>query len=123
MGRQMVYPSPSSSWISSTAPPGSTTPAWPHRGGVARGVPNLPGDRVAVSCDLVADVLIASDADWLRADVRSVLSARDHTVREVTSGVQVLSAVDERLPDLVVLEQSMGNMGGIATCLELHLRE
>jgi DNA-binding NarL/FixJ family response regulator len=71
----------------------------------------------------VPDVLIASDARWVREDVKSVLDTRDVTVREVTRGHQVLPAVLENLPDLVVLDLQIGKMGGMATCMELRLEE
>ena len=69
------------------------------------------------------DVLIASDAPWVRDDVRSVLDTTDVTVREVTRGAHVLPAVLERTPDLVVLDLQIGKMGGMATCMELRLEE
>ncbi|MFP5318733.1 MAG: response regulator transcription factor [Acidimicrobiia bacterium] len=69
------------------------------------------------------DVLIASDAAWVRDDVKSVLDPAEFTVREVTRGQQVLPAVLERTPDLAVLDLQIGKMGGMATCMELRLEE
>jgi DNA-binding NarL/FixJ family response regulator len=72
----------------------------------------------------VADVVIASDESWVREEVRSVLSGRaDVQVREVGGGLEVIAAAQSRKPDLVVLDLQMGNMGGVATCLELRLDE
>ncbi len=71
----------------------------------------------------MAYVLIASDASWVRDDVRSVLDTTDVTVREVARGREVVSAVRERTPDLVVLDLQIGKMGGMATCMELRLEE
>ena len=71
----------------------------------------------------MADVLIASDSAELRAAVRSVLSNGKDQVREVESGQEVLPAVIERLPDLVVLDFQIGSMGGMATSLDLRLEE
>ena len=72
----------------------------------------------------VPDVLVASDVAWVREEVASVLSTeRDLTVREVTSGPAVLSAVQESLPDLAVLDLQIGNMGAMAVCLDLRLEE
>ncbi|HEX2064800.1 MAG TPA: response regulator [Acidimicrobiales bacterium] len=68
------------------------------------------------------DVLIASDEAWVRDEVGSVLSALpDTTVREVVSGAAVVPAVKESLPDLVILDLQIGNMGAMAVCLDLHL--
>ncbi len=70
----------------------------------------------------VPDVLIASDEAWVRDDVKAVLSTMpDVTVREVTAGAAVLPAVEERRPDLAVLDLQIGNMGAMAVCLDLRL--
>jgi DNA-binding NarL/FixJ family response regulator len=47
----------------------------------------------------------------------------DDTVREVTRGADVLPAVAEHPPDIAIIDLQIGNMGGMATCLELHLEE
>lgn len=69
------------------------------------------------------DVLIASDASWVRDEVVAVLSEPDLTIRQVSAGMQVLPAVQASIPDLVVLDLQIGNMGGMATCLDLRLEE
>jgi DNA-binding NarL/FixJ family response regulator len=72
----------------------------------------------------VPEVLIASDEAWVREEVRSVLSGQDGvTVREVSSGADAVAAVHEHEPDLAILDMQIGNMGGMATCLELRLDE
>ena len=69
----------------------------------------------------VKSVLIASDAVAVREEVRAVLSAKDFTVREVSAGPDVRSAVQEHAPDLVVCDMQMGQMGGMAVSLDLKL--
>jgi DNA-binding NarL/FixJ family response regulator len=69
-----------------------------------------------------AEILIASDARAVREEVKAVLG-KDVTVREVTAGEQVMPAVQEQLPDLLVCDFQVGNMGGMAICLELRLEE
>ena len=70
------------------------------------------------------DVVVASDEEWVRDDLRAVLSGRqDVTVREVDSGPAVLAAVQKSQPDLVVLDFQIGNMGAMAVCLDLRLEE
>jgi DNA-binding response OmpR family regulator len=71
----------------------------------------------------VPDVLIACDADWVRDDVLAVLTEPGVTVRRVTAGIDVLPAVVEMEPDLVILDQQIGNMGGMAACLDLRLED
>ncbi|HEV7888208.1 MAG TPA: response regulator [Acidimicrobiales bacterium] len=70
------------------------------------------------------EVLIASDESWVREEVRSVLSGRtDMRVQEVASGADAVAAAHAQRPDLLVLDLQIGNMGGMATCLELRLDE
>jgi len=71
----------------------------------------------------VADVLVASDAEWIIDDVRAAVGGPDITLRSVRSGVDVLPAVQQRVPDLVILDLQIGNMGGMAACLNLRLEE
>jgi len=71
----------------------------------------------------VPRVLIVSDAPWVREEVRSVIVAPDVTVEEITRGAEVRAAVEGDAPDLVVLDLQIGNMGGMAVCLDLRLEE
>ncbi len=72
----------------------------------------------------VPEVLIAADEEWVREDVKEVLSVMpDISVREVASGAAVVPAVQEMPPDLVVADLQIGNMGGMAVCMELRLEE
>ena len=68
-------------------------------------------------------VLVASDAPTLRKEIEAVISGPDTEVRTVTSGPEVVSFVAEESPDLVIVDMQMGNMGGMAVCLELRLQE
>lgn len=69
----------------------------------------------------MTDVLLASDADWLIQEVRSALSDPGTTVAVVRAGVEVRGAVSAKPPDLVILDLQIGNMGGMATCMDLRL--
>jgi DNA-binding NarL/FixJ family response regulator len=71
----------------------------------------------------VAEVLVASDARWVVEEVTGALSSVEDTVHEVSRGADVLPAVAEHLPDLAVIDLQIGNMGGMAACLELRLEE
>ena len=51
----------------------------------------------------------------------AIAKTPDIEVREARSGPAVMAAVAESLPDLVVVDLQMGNMGGMAVCLELRL--
>lgn len=69
------------------------------------------------------DLLIATDADWVYDEVDAALGGPDSTLRWVRRGIDVLPAVRESTPDLAVLDLQMGNMGGMAVCLDLRLEE
>jgi len=71
----------------------------------------------------VPDILLATDADWIHDDVDAALAAPGTAVRRVRAGGDVLAAVEEKVPQLAVLDLQIGNMGGIAVCMNLHLDE
>ena len=69
------------------------------------------------------DILVVTDAAWLLDDLRAAVGGPDTTLRSVRAGVDVLPAVQAKLPDLVVLDLQIGNMGGMATSMHLRLEE
>lgn len=75
----------------------------------------------------MAHILIASDAPWVHDEIRAALpgklSGADTTVRSLTAGRAVRAAVEERAPDLVVLDSQIGNMGAMAACIDLRNEE
>jgi DNA-binding response OmpR family regulator len=66
-------------------------------------------------------LVVASDAPSVRAEVVAVIGEPGTEVIEVSSGGEVAPAVAENHPDLVVVDLQMGNMGGMAVCLDLRL--
>ncbi len=68
-------------------------------------------------------ILVASDAPSVRAEVISAVGGPDTEILEVRSGPAVTLAVEEYETDLVVVDLQMGNMGGMAVCLDLRLEE
>ena len=71
----------------------------------------------------MTEILVASDAAWVRDQLRSVLAGPKTSILAVTSGASVLPAIRKHLPDLVVLDFQIGNMGGMAVTLDLRLEE
>jgi DNA-binding response OmpR family regulator len=69
----------------------------------------------------VPTIIVASDAPSVRAEVAATAGTPDITIVEARSGPEVMALVAEEEPDLVVVDLQMGNMGGMATCLELRL--
>jgi len=68
----------------------------------------------------VPDVLIATDADWIFDEVDAALSDEDTRVVRVREGRQVSEVARRTDPVLIVLDLQIGNMGGIATALNLE---
>lgn len=68
-------------------------------------------------------VLLATDSDSIFDEVDAALADGDTTVYRVHQGLDVLEAIDEVSPDLVVLDQQIGNMGGMATCMAIRNAE
>ena len=66
-------------------------------------------------------ILVASDAPTVRAEIAGTIANPEIEIREARSGPEVMVAVGEELPDLVIVDLQMGNMGGMAVCLELRL--
>jgi DNA-binding response OmpR family regulator len=68
----------------------------------------------------MATVLLATDADWVFDEVFAALDG-PHEVSRVRAGADVEDAVFELEPDIVLLDLQIGNMGGVAACLNLRL--
>lgn len=68
-------------------------------------------------------VLVATDADEVAEEVDAALADPSTVVARVRAGRDVLGAVHELDPDLVILDLQIGNMGGVATCLGLRNEE
>ena len=69
------------------------------------------------------DVLVATDSDAVYDDVAAALDGPGTTFRRVRRGYDVLPEVLSRQPNLAVLDLSIGNMGGMATAINLRLEE
>lgn len=65
-------------------------------------------------------MLIATDADWIFEDVDAALSDETTRVLRVRKGSDVSAATRQLAPGLIVLDMQIGNMGGIATALNLE---
>ncbi|MCE2525301.1 MAG: response regulator [Acidimicrobiia bacterium] len=68
----------------------------------------------------MADVLLATDADWTFDEVAGALIDDETRVSRVRSGRDLLAVTEELQPELVILDLQIGSMGGMASCLELR---
>ena len=69
----------------------------------------------------MSTIVVAADAKWVRDLVKSACTGRGQQVIEVTRGQAVRDVVGKDKPDLVVLDMQIGNMGGVASAIDLHL--
>ena len=69
----------------------------------------------------VTQVLLATDSDSLYDTVDAALSSDISGIQRVRAGMDVLAAVREQQPDVVICDLQIGNMGGMATCLDLRM--
>ena len=68
-------------------------------------------------------ILLATDADWILEEVDAALADDSTTVYRVRAGIDVLEAITKVSPDLVIIDEQIGNMGGIATCMAIRNAE
>ena len=81
--------------------------------------PDRPNDAATLAA--VPDVVVATDSDAVYDEIAAALDGPETTFRRVRRGYDVLPEVLERAPDLAVLDLSIGNMGGMATAMNLRL--
>ncbi|MEM1333831.1 MAG: response regulator [Actinomycetota bacterium] len=68
-------------------------------------------------------VLLATDADWIVAEVTNALGGADDTFTVCRDGRVVTEQVKQRTPDLAVFDLQAGSMGGMAVTMSLRLDE
>jgi CheY-like chemotaxis protein len=68
-------------------------------------------------------VILATDADWLIAEVTAALDDGSTSFTVCRDGRAVAGVVKGSTPDLVILDMQIGTMGGIAVTMDLRLDE
>lgn len=68
----------------------------------------------------MAKVLVVDDSSYARRVHRKILESGGHTVVEAASGLGALEAFGLERPDLVVLDLSMEDVGGIEVLRQLR---
>jgi DNA-binding response OmpR family regulator len=71
----------------------------------------------------VPTILLATDADWILEEIDAALAGDSTNVYRVRAGIDVLQAITQLTPDLVIIDEQIGNMGGIATCMAIRNAE
>ena len=68
-------------------------------------------------------ILIATDADRVLEEVTEATSDDGVSFTVCSSGKQVAPAVQDRRPDIAILDLQIGEMGGMAVTMSLRLEE
>ena len=68
-------------------------------------------------------ILVASDADWIKNEIEGALLSPGTEVATVDRGRDVVPAMREQAPDVVILDLQIGNMGAAAVCRDLRNEE
>jgi len=69
----------------------------------------------------VPHILLATDADWIVAEVTAALGGPDTSFTVVREGRKVHEVVRAKgEPDLAILDLQVGSMGGMAITMDLH---
>ena len=66
--------------------------------------------------DGMAEVLVVDDDDTVASVVVNYLERAGHTTRRLGDGAEALTAVAERLPDLMVLDLMLPGLNGLEVC-------
>lgn len=68
-------------------------------------------------------MLVATDADWVLAEIRAALEEPGTSFTVCSDGRAVTNAVKNRTPDVAVLDLQCGSMGAMAVTMDLRLDE
>jgi DNA-binding response OmpR family regulator len=68
-------------------------------------------------------ILVGTDADYVLNDIAAALGGPDVSFTVCRNGRDVAGVVEDRTPDLVVLDLQIGSMGGMAVTMSLRLDE
>jgi len=71
----------------------------------------------------MSTVLLATDADWIYDEVEAAIAGDGLSLLRVRAGVDVLPAINQLSPDLVIVDMQIGNMGGMAACMSIRHEE
>ncbi len=77
-------------------------------------------DDLVSSLQLVTQVLLATDADWLFEEVSAALTAPGTDLARIRDGRDLGSVAAQMQPDLVLIDLQIGSKGGIASCIDLR---
>lgn len=68
-------------------------------------------------------ILVATDADFVLEAITAAMSGPDTSFTVCRNGRDVVGVVEERTPDIAILDLQVGSMGGMAIAMALRLDE
>jgi CheY-like chemotaxis protein len=78
--------------------------------------PQHASKHEATRCETVSYLLLADDNEDMRLMLRDLFRAAGHEITMVPDGLSALAAIEEREPDLVILDHAMPGLTGIEVC-------
>jgi two-component system response regulator PrrA len=66
--------------------------------------------------------LVVADAEWVMNDVHAALSAGDWEINEVSDPKHAAATVVETMPDAVIVDMQIKEMGGMAVIRDIRAR-
>lgn len=72
---------------------------------------------------LMSKIYLVSDSKAVLDEVTSALEFVTPDIASFANSDALVAACQKKTPDLVVLDMQIGNMGGMAICMHLHLEE
>ena len=76
-------------------------------------------NNTSSSLGITPSILIVEDSASQRLVVRSMLESAGYQVIEAEDGLQAITVLKERLPDLVIMDVFLPEMDGFATCTKI----
>jgi DNA-binding response OmpR family regulator len=76
--------------------------------------------RALARCETTSTILLVDDDPLLRRSVAFLLQQEGYRVVLASSGTEALAACRERLPDLIVLDIGLPDVGGVEVCRRLR---
>ena len=68
-------------------------------------------------------ILLATDVEWIVDEITAALGGPDTSFTVCSEGRLVSDLVEQRAPDLAILDLQIGSMGGMAVTMALRLDE
>ena len=69
------------------------------------------------------DYILIADDELMNLEMLEIMLKDDYEIKCVENGIECIKSIDERIPDLLLLDFSMPEMDGIEVCKRLRNNE